>query len=221
MRIVSWNCCGKEIDIRLQHLAPLKADLVCLQECRGDRSSVGRVVSSQRSPNKGLALWVRDEYFIAKSTTSLSVPHHIRATVTKYGSFNVIGVWTHKEPTYSKCLKAILDAYSDIQQTPTVIMGDFNSHPRFDRSNRSYTHSDLVADLNKVGLVSAYHHFHSCQPGDEIHPTYFHQRKQNQPFHIDYCFVPEAWAHNVRSVTIPGFDEFSTSDHRPLVVDLA
>lgn len=221
MRLVSWNCCGKELDTRLQQLAPLQADIVCLQECRGERSSVGSVVSSQRSSHKGIAVWVSDKYAIVQSTTRLSVPHHVRATVTKYGSFNVIGVWTHKEPTYPSCLKAVLDAYSDIHQTPTVIMGDFNSHPQFDKSNRGYTHNDLVADLNKLSLVSAYHHFHRCQPGAESHPTYFHQRKQNQPFHIDYCFIPKAWAHNIESVTIPGFDEFSSSDHRPLIIDLA
>lgn len=221
MRIVSWNCCGKDVDIRLQNLAPLKADLVCLQECKGERSSVGSVVLSQRSSYRGIAVWVKDEYSIAESTTNLMAPHHVRATVTKYGSFNVIGIWTHKEPTYPKCLKAVLDAYSDIHQTPTVVVGDFNSHPKFDKSNRSYTHNDLVSDLNQLGLVSAYHHFYRCQPGNESHHTYFHQRKQHQPFHIDYCFVPESWAHNIESVTVPDFDEFSSSDHRPLIVDLA
>lgn len=221
MRPISWNCCGKDVDIRLQHLAPLQADLVCLQECRGEHSSVGSVVSSQRSSHKGIAIWVKKACSIVQSTTSLSAPHHVRATVTKYGSFNVIGVWTHQEPTYPKSLKAVLDAYLDINQMPTVIMGDFNSHPQFDRSNRGYTHHELVSDLNQLGLVSAYHHFHRCQPGDESHPTYFHQRKHHQPFHLDYCFVPEAWAHNIESVTIPGFDDFSSSDHRPLIVDLA
>ena len=229
MRIVSWNCCGKAVNTRLEELALLQADIVCLQECRGDspqerlrhRTLAGSVVSSQRTPNKGIAIWVKDDYSIAQATTRLSVPHHVSATITKYGSFNAIGVWTHKEPTYPKCLKTVLEAYPDISQTPTVVLGDFNSHPQFDKNNRSYTHNDLVADLNALGLVSAYHHFHRCEAGDESHPTYFHQRKQHQPFHLDYCFIPQAWAHNIESVTIPGFEEFATSDHRPLIVDLA
>lgn len=221
MRIVSWNCCGKTIDIRLQQLASLEADLVCLQECMGDSVLTGRVVSSQRIPSKGIAIWVKDEYDLAQSTTSLDVPHHVRATITKYGSFNAIGVWTHREPTYPKCLKLILEAYSDISRMPTIVIGDFNSHPQFDKNNRSYTHNNLVADLDKLGLVSAYHVFYGCQPGDESHPTYFHQRKQQQPFHLDYCFVPKSWARNIRGVTVPGFDKFSGSDHRPLIVDLA
>jgi endonuclease/exonuclease/phosphatase family metal-dependent hydrolase len=69
--------------------------------------------------------------------------------------------------------------------------------------------------------VSAYHAFHRVEHGDETHPTYRHQRKPSQPWHIDFCFVPACWAANLVSVEILDGKRWATrSDHLPLKVDI-
>ena len=80
----------------------------------------------------------------------------------------------------------------------------------------------LVRLCSRLGLVSAYHHFHNLGHGNELHPMLYFQWKQTRRHHIDYCFVPKRWARHITSVAV-GSDEdwVGASDHRPLTVDLA
>jgi endonuclease/exonuclease/phosphatase family metal-dependent hydrolase len=53
------------------------------------------------------------------------------------------------------------------------------------------------------------------------HPTYYHQRHSGDPWHIDFCFIPERWASKVVRVDVFDGEPWSAlSDHRPLVVDV-
>ena len=70
-------------------------------------------------------------------------------------------------------------------------------------------------------MISAYHAFHKIEPGTESHPTHFWRRKRASPWHIDYCLIPESWVPKVREVQVGAFEEFSSSDHRPVTIDLA
>ncbi|MCE3241944.1 MAG: exonuclease, partial [Deltaproteobacteria bacterium] len=78
-----------------------------------------------------------------------------------------------------------------------------------------------VQQLTSLGLVSAYHHFFGEAQGAESRPTLYLRRDPEKPYHIDYCFIPEAWVTMLRSVEV-GTDEpwARYSDHRPLVVDI-
>ena len=44
--------------------------------------------------------------------------------------------------------------------------------------------------------------------------------KEANPFHIDYCFVPEAWVDLLTVVEVGSFADWLQSDHRPLTVDI-
>jgi endonuclease/exonuclease/phosphatase family metal-dependent hydrolase len=115
-----------------------------------------------------------------------------------------------------------LDEYSEfLSAAPAIIVGDFNSHWRWDGSS-SVNHSRLVERLrDEFGLVSAYHAFHGLKPGDE-QPTLFWQWKEHQPYHVDYCFIPEAWLPHVEAVEVGDFSQWAgESDHRPLMVEIA
>jgi hypothetical protein len=64
-----------------------------------------------------------------------------------------------------------------------------------------------VADIQIVlptdfDLVSAYHAFHAVEHGHESQPTYRHQFKTSQPWHIDFGFVPVAWMNHLVSVEV-------------------
>ena len=73
----------------------------------------------------------------------------------------------------------------------------------------------------EFGLLSVYHTFFGIEPGCEPHPTFYMHRTQDRPFHIDYCFIPESWAERIMSVEVGSYSDWTTSDHRPLTVELA
>lgn len=73
---------------------------------------------------------------------------------------------------------------------------------------------------DELGLVSAYGHVYGENPGEETHATYYHQWRESQPFHLDYCFVPEAWAGRITDVKVGSFAAWRQSDHRPITVDI-
>jgi exodeoxyribonuclease-3 len=108
----------------------------------------------------------------------------------------------------------------------TVVAGDFNNHVRWDKPGRLNNHQLAVDDLARLQLASAYHLFHGSGQGGERHPTlYWRDRREDGPtYHIDYCFVPTAWAGRLGEVRLGGFAEWvgaRLSDHVPLIVDVA
>ena len=76
--------------------------------------------------------------------------------------------------------------------------------------------------LTASGFHSLYHHTTSEQQGEEMLPTFFLQRKEEKPFHIDYVFAHEKrldekrWSAQVGSPS----EWLSMSDHMPIIVDL-
>jgi exodeoxyribonuclease-3 len=137
----------------------------------------------------------------------------------------LLGVWTKphasRERSYVGQLHAALDVYAPwLQGGPSVVAGDFNSNARWDTARRP-AHARLVARLADCGLVSAYHAIYGEGHGAETRPTMHLLKQHLRPFHLDYVFVPGAWAGGIRSVSVgtPGA-WLAYSDHAPVTVDL-
>jgi endonuclease/exonuclease/phosphatase family metal-dependent hydrolase len=85
----------------------------------------------------------------------------------------------------------------------------------------------LAGELSDLGLRSAYHAFFEEHFGAESRATYFHHRRRDRPFHIDFCFLSADLLERVRHVEVGAYDDWvagaagSVSDHVPLVVELA
>lgn len=112
-----------------------------------------------------------------------------------------------------------LDAHAALLRAgDAVIAGDFNSHPRWD-GRRARTHTALTRRLHdEFGLVSAWH---ASAGEDAPEPaTHYHQWRADRGFHIDYCFVPRAWADRVTAFIPDEAPGSRHSDHRPLVIDM-
>jgi endonuclease/exonuclease/phosphatase family metal-dependent hydrolase len=105
---------------------------------------------------------------------------------------------------------------------PNLMLGDFNSNTFWDEDNPpDRNHSALVKKLGDLGLVSAYHAYFQEEQGSETRPTYFQYRHRHRPYHIDYCFVPQAWAPRIASVTLGRHFKWRRwSDHMPLRTNL-
>jgi len=79
----------------------------------------------------------------------------------------------------------------------------------------------LTERLSALGPVSAYHSWTGEAFGDESRMTYFHLRRADRGFHIDYCFIPNRWRTRIRSISVGEPHVWlGYSDHMPLIVDL-
>jgi endonuclease/exonuclease/phosphatase family metal-dependent hydrolase len=102
-------------------------------------------------------------------------------------------------------------------------MGDFNSNALWDDEfPKDRNHSALVRNLDSLGLESAYHAQYGEEQGAEKRYTFFFHKKEEQKYHIDYCFLPKAWRGALRNVSVGSFTDWKKySDHVPLVVDVS
>lgn len=225
MRLTTWNRppafkVAAEIDDSLALLAPLRADLVALQECgrpaAADPSVSWRGCDSLRgaavvSTSQALPIEIRD---VPPSLHPTVVPVVVQAPQP----FVFVGVWTH--PPYDKVAWEAMDAcVAWADGMPVVAAGDFNVSPGVVGMEKTAPQF-LQRMRDELGLVSAYHHVHGEAPGAETRATYYHQWNESMPFHIDYCFVPEAWLGGLASVEVGSFADWTRSDHRPLTVEV-
>lgn len=226
IRFIAWNCQSGSPDTRLAELAHLAPAIVFLQECRPLEQvpRPSRFVMRLTNARKCIALGSLDpNYRIVKlRSRTNSGSAVLGATVAGPTSFSVLGIWA-RGPRYADDVMKTLDAYRTVLRSgPAVVMGDLNSGTNL-AGERSISsgHVRIVNALADLGLVSAYHAFYRVEHGHETHPTYHHQRKRSQPWHIDFCFLPAGWARNLAAVEIlDGKDWAARSDHLPLQVDV-
>ncbi len=196
VRLVVWNCRHRLAPAKEALLRSLDPDAAVLCEVTADdaeRLSAYRV-GGDAAP-RGVAVWTRDgiePVDLAQSFVAAAYVPALGATLAS--TIRRVGT---------------LDG-------PVVLAGDFNATltmPGADAANRL-----ALADL---GLISAYHAFHGAEHGAEPDATYRHGA-DGKLWHIDFCFLPRAWAARLVDVAIRAdVIESGLSDHAPLVVDLA
>lgn len=226
LSLIAWNCQHGPLSSRLAELADFAPAIVFLQECRpvDEESSAIRFVNRFVNARKSIALGsLSATYQIARLRARANCGGAVvGATVAGPISFTALGIWS-RGPGYVTDVMKTLAAYRNVLRSgPVVVMGDLNSGTNLAKKKPpSRGHLRIVDALADLGLVSAYHAFYQVEHGQETHPTYHHQHKVSQPWHIDFCFVPASWAEDLVSVEIlDGKDWAMRSDHLPLKVDL-
>jgi exodeoxyribonuclease III len=226
MRIVSWNCCRGPFDRKLAALEQLQPDLAVIAEALAPPEQTDQV---RWFPSNASRLGIQVRAFnglrlkrVRKASADL--PNCVAPLRVTGGpvDFNLLAVWTWPAPSYTKAFLNGLAAYARLlERGPTIVAGDFNGNPVFDKPNARMKWWTLGFDqLHAAGLVSAYHRHHAVAYGQELHATHHFLRKPERPFHIDFCFVPRAWAERSLVVQIPKDPSWQAlSDHFPLVVD--
>ena len=124
---------------------------------------------------------------------------------------------------YIRAVATTIDMYPEIfDQGPVVILGDFNANTIWDKTHPKHlNHSSVVERLAKRGIVSAYHLVRGEPQGKESEATFYLDHDASKPFHIDYCFLPKAWAERISLVEVGTFQKWEGhSDHRPLLVEI-
>jgi exodeoxyribonuclease III len=226
MRLVTWNCCKGRYERKAPRAMALAPDVMVLQECARPTDALGGCDWTGDNANQGMAVVTSAAWSATALPPLAEVPlYHLPYQVRGPVDFLVLSVWAQKNPgfPYVRGIHRAIDLYGDaIRVQPTVVMGDFNSNTTWDHQHRrSRSHSDLVARLGELGLVSAYHVHHGEAQGSESRPTYYHTWNRGIGFHIDCCFIPREWASNLTNVQVGDYDAWAdASDHRPLIVDV-
>jgi hypothetical protein len=226
VRLVTWNCCRGSFTRKLPLLQSLDPDIAVVQECGKPNGEDLSCLWFGDNPRQGITLFANNGYRIHELPQVPEVPPYtIPLQVSGPRDFLLLAVWAKRHPTYpyiEGVVQAVEKYRNLIINQPTVILGDLNSNAIWDNHHPPlYNHSALVQLLAELGLVSSYHTFFDEVHGAETFPTYYFWWKQDRPFHIDYCFIPQTWAPQLRQVSVGGYDEWKRwSDHRPLVVDI-
>ncbi len=241
MRIVVWNC-KMALTRKRHHLYDLHPDIAVIPEC--SRSCLNLCLPDGfegrwfgDNPRKGLGVLVAKPLHIARAEKPRSkwvVPLSISGSISgAVCDFLVIAVWTmpvqgsHVRSYIGQLYQAVVNNPQWFARKPAIVCGDFNSnkfwdHHRPNSNGQTGNHSAVVSLLEKHHLASAYHHFFSESQGQETQPTYYFWHRKNRPYHIDYVFLPEHWAADIKSVEVGTHAAWSKlSDHVPVCVDVS
>lgn len=224
MRITTWNCYRGECRTRAARLESLRPDICLLQECGRPQQLDDQCQWMGSNPRQGVAVITNGEWNVRPGPVDSAVPDSVYPYVISGPStFHILAVWSKPRPTYVQAIHEGLDSYRDFARSaPTIVAGDFNSHACFDKGNPRWFHSTIVDRLREeFGLVSTFHS-HSSESPDRPEPATIYWRwQETQPFHIDYCFIPQTWASYITAVEIGNYADWKDSDHRPLSVEIA
>ena len=233
MKLVTWNCQGA-FRKKYARIARSTPDLAVIQECEHPDKLKWKGVlpppTSQlwfgENANRGLGIfsWNNLE-FKPDASYDPSIHYCVPIKVSGACSFNLLAVWAmeHTDPRLSYIAQvnlAIIAYRSFIQETDTFLMGDLNSNPHQDPLARLGSHDWVVRSLADLDMVSAYHYFYRETQGKESQSTFFMNRKVEQPFHLDYIFLPRRWLKRLAKVRIGNPQVWlKYSDHCPVFLE--
>lgn len=75
----------------------------------------------------------------------------------------------------------------------------------------------MVRELEKQGLLSAYHFLSGEEQGKETKNTFYLYRHKDKGYHIDYCFINPHHLKNFEILTDEKWLQFS--DHLPILLE--
>jgi exonuclease III len=233
MKFITWNCQGAYRK-KAAVIAQSRPDIAVIQECEAPE----KLLFQKNVPLPSSQLWVGDgtnKGIGIFSYTNLNLQlcaHHlpsikycIPVRVSGRFNFNLMAIWAmgHRDRKLSYIGQVFLaiNHYRDfIRERDTVLIGDFNSNKRWDNMPRVGNHSAVVEALGVENIYSVYHEYFKEQQGEETRNTFFMYRKLTRGFHIDYCFAPRSWIHQLKAVSLGSYEEWGKlSDHSPLFVE--
>lgn len=234
MKIVTWNCNGA-FRKKFDYISDLNADIYVIQECENPSESkdekyqkwANNYIWIGDTKNKGLAVFAKPEIRLEK----LEWTNQYREQFVKYflpckinEDFNLLAIWTHRNNSpnfgYIGQLWKYLQIHKD-KLNKSIIIGDFNSNTMWDQLDRWWNHSDVVNELEELGIESFYHKFTRELQGKETKPTLYFQRKLERPYHIDYIFGTQNFTERMIQIEIGQFDKWiGKSDHMPIVCEI-
>lgn len=247
MKIITWNCNGGFRN-KLAEIDKLNADILVIQECENPALSTvkykdwaGEYLWVGESKNKGIGVFPKKgnsvshlkfdgEFKITGLTSSSKTLTWSTSSLRLFLPFSIneniqaLGVWTKGSDSEAfgymgQFWKYLQIHRNDFKREKQLILGDFNSNKIWDKKDRWWNHSNVVAELEEIGLVSLYHHHFNEDQGVESSPTLFLQRNAQKPYHIDYVFVSKDYLDS--EIKIGQRERWlSLSDHMPIEIGI-
>lgn len=248
MRIVTWNCHGA-LRRKLAEADSLNADILVIQECEDPDHLKGALLEwagiylwAGESRHKGIGVFAKNGHRVSAldwqgtyqipglanlhpstqwstSELKLFLPFSINDSLT------ALGVWTKGSDQEAfgyvgQLWKYIQIHGHELSRKPAILIGDLNSNAIWDKPDRWWSHSGVVAELSQIGLHSLYHHAFEEPQGQESKPTFYLQKNLNKPYHIDYVFVSEDLLSTSQIEVGKQEDWLHASDHMPIIVTI-
>jgi exodeoxyribonuclease-3 len=234
MRLIAWNC-NERFNRKYLHLRDLEFDVAVVTECGPFEpeltetravSSVLKLAVDQPGHTKHIGVLAQDPWHVEPLPLVPSQPWVLPVKVTGPVDFTVLAIWAlgpnwvEGHLSYAAQTARVVAEVLPSVVGPVVLAGDLNA-PISSVSADARRHADTVSQLAALEFVSAF----TAARGEAdplTEPTLYHQRKLEQPFHIDHVFVPKDWASGIE-VTVGTYQDWvaaKRSDHVPIIVDI-
>lgn len=244
MKIVNWNCNGA-LRNKIKLLDQMDADILVIQECENPETSnehykkwAGTYLWKGNNKHKGIGVFARNGHKLNMLDWSGEFDFKIKGIDHRpltwqsqelelflpciiNNKIPLLAVWTKQANSknfgYIGQFWIYLQIHKEkMKHSNQIICGDFNSNKIWDEADRLWNHSDVIAELKKLGLESLYHAKSGEEQGEESSPTFFLHRKTEKPYHIDYVFMPINKIKNT-SLKLHSTDNWlGYSDHLPI-----
>lgn len=234
LRIVTWNCNGA-FRKKFEKISELNADVYVIQECEDPSTSNDSKYQNWAknhlwigdTKNKGLGIFSRGDFELKELDWSNqyqdhTVKHFLPCSINQ--EFKLLAVWTHRNDSpnfgyigqfwkYLKVNKEKLEG--------SLIVGDFNSNVIWDQWDRWWNHSDVVRELQEIGIESYFHQFFNELQGKESHPTLYFRKSKERFYHIDFIFGPKKFIPSIFNFEVGKYEDWiGLSDHMPMICEL-
>lgn len=231
MKIITWNCNGA-FRKKYESLIDINADLLVIQECENPEETkdskyiewANNYLWIGDTKNKGLGIFAKESIDLKLLDWSdiykeHKVKHFLPCLVN--GEFELLAVWTHQNKSPNFGYIGQFWKYLQINKANfnnSIITGDFNSNVIWDEWDRWWNHSDVVGELEEMGIHSLYHKFTNEQQGKESQSTFYLHRNILKPYHIDYCFASTKLLNNLSNIVVEPYEKWKhMSDHSPII----
>lgn len=228
MRVLSWNT-ADHFHRKAGRVLALNADILVLPEVRRQHADVlgERYETLWFGVDGERGLLVAVEKPLTLKVVKEAEKRHAALISVAFGaqSLQLVPVWTMPSGgSYVRPLCSALDELLPLiePERRVLLAGDFNASQVFDKGRAVTNHFSAVSDrLERFDLQSVWHERTGEAFGRETRPTYFHQWRADQPFHIDYAFACTRLRQEATRVEIGSIADWleGGSDHMPLIMD--
>lgn len=233
MKLITWNCQGA-FRKKAEFILALQPDILVIQECEHPDKLKFNPTTPKPTDiywysdggKKGIGIFSYSNYkFELLPDFNPEFRYILPIRVTGHGkTFTLLAVWAmgnkeNHEARYIGQVWLAINHYKDLLGSSTILIGDFNSNKIWDYKDRVGTHSNVVSKLADKDIHSVYHKYFDTEQGKEKQPTLYMYRKQEKPYHIDYCFVSADLLDKVKKVEIGTYENWTAhSDHSPMTI---